>query len=153
MNQLNTFQGNEPKKLSRINIIGLIVAAILVPSYWIVQKWFDKPPSFDKQLMIVASEFNKTCPIMVDAQTRLDSALALPNNTFQYHYTFVDVETANVDTNDFKDYMAPNILEQMKTSPQMKSFRENKVILNYLYRDKNRQYIALITITPDMYNN
>lgn len=150
MKQQETFQGNE-KKLSKLNLIGIIGASIVVLVYWGVQKLVFSPPSLDKQLMTLASELNRIYPIMVDAQTQLDSSLALPNNTFQYNYTFVDIETATVDTNEFKDYMEPNILEQVKTNPQVKYFRDNKVTLNYLYRDKNRQYIALIIITPDMY--
>ncbi len=150
MKQQEPFQVNE-KKLSKLNIIGIIIATIMVPSYWVVQKLFFCPLSLDQQLMTLASELNKSYPIMVDAQTQLDSSLALPNNIFQYNYTFVNIETATVDTNEFKDYMEPNILEQVKTNIQVKYFRDNNVTLNYLYRDKNGQYVALITITPEMY--
>ena len=51
-----------------------------------------KPPTFDKQMMKTASEINKSCPIMVDAETRLDNTVALPNKTIQYNYTLVNIE-------------------------------------------------------------
>ena len=139
----------KPNKPALIGIIaGIIVFSI---SYWGVQKVFFSTPVFDKQLMTIASELNKTCPIVIDAQTQLDNSIALPNNTFQYNYTLVAMEKYSVDTNEFKAYMKPIILEQVKTNPQMKLFRDNEVIINYLYRDKNKQYIALIAITPNMY--
>ena len=145
MKQQDTFQVTE-KKLSRTNIIGLIIAVILVPSYGLVQKYIFSPP-IDTQLKTIASEINKMYPIMVDDQTRLDSVLALPGKTLQYNYTFVEMETATVDSADLKVYMEPIILEHVKKDPQMKRFRDNKVTLNYLYGDKNGEYIALIRIT------
>ena len=42
-------------------------------------------------MMAAASEINKTCPIMVDQYTQLDNALALPDNSFQYNYTLIDI--------------------------------------------------------------
>ena len=139
-------------KLNKSNVLGIIVGAIACGlAYWGVQKLFFTPPSFDKQLMTIASELNKSCPMMVDAQTQLDNSISLPNNIFQYNYTLLETEQSTIDTNEFKAYMEPNILEQIKTNPQMKIFRENKVTMNYLYRDKNKKYIVLISITPSLY--
>lgn len=140
------------KKPNKANLIGIIIGMIVFAlSYWGVQKLFHSAPTFDKKLMALSSELNKTCPIMVDAQTQLDNTVALPNTTFQYNYTLLETEASSIDTTNFKTFMEPNILEQVKTNPQMKDLREIKVTLNYLYRDKNKRYIALITITPNMY--
>src|SRR3954451_22421489 len=66
--------------------LGMVVGAIAFGlSYWGVQEIFFKPPSFDKVMMTAASELNKTCPIMVDHDTRLDNAVALPDNAIQYN--------------------------------------------------------------------
>lgn len=88
---------------------------------------------------------------MIDAETQLDNTLALPNNTFQYNYTLINIDYSTLDSTEFKSIMTPNIVEQVKTNPQMEFFRKNKVTLNYYYRDKHRHYMSLITITPDMY--
>ncbi len=120
-------------------------------AYWGVQQLFSGSPAFDKQMMIVANELNKNCPLMIDAETRMDNSIALPGNVFQYHYTLLTTEKTMVDTLEFKNYMEPNIINQIKTNPQMKLFRDNKITMNYLYRDKNAEYISLISITPDKY--
>ncbi len=121
-------------------------------AYFLVQKLFFAPPGFDKILMDAASELNKTCPVMVDAETRFDNAVTLPHNIFQYNYTLVNIEKSAVDTIEFKRLMEPGLINQVKTTPQMEVFRKNKVTMNYNYRDKNGAYITLISITKDEYN-
>jgi hypothetical protein len=39
--------------------------------------------------MAAANELNKSCLMMVDQDTRLDNAVALPENVFQYNYTLI----------------------------------------------------------------
>ncbi|MEP7258717.1 MAG: hypothetical protein ABI687_10015, partial [Flavitalea sp.] len=57
-------------KNKRNKTIGAIVGIIAFGlSYFAIQQIFFKPASFDKSLMGVASELNKTCPIMVDKDT------------------------------------------------------------------------------------
>ena len=64
----------EKKKTNIQTIVGLVAgAATLV----LVQQFFFKAPSYDEQMMQAASEINKSCPIMVDQETRLDNTVAL----------------------------------------------------------------------------
>ncbi len=37
--------------------------------------------------MEIASEINKSCPMMIDKETQFDNALAMPGKVFQYNYT------------------------------------------------------------------
>ena len=135
------------KKNLKINIglaLGLTVAIL-------VQQYFFKPPSFDKQMMQMASELNKTCPVMVDAETRLDNAVALPEKTFQYNYTLVNMVKDSIDIVSIEEYLKPVILNTIKTNPDLKSFRDNNVIMSYNYKDKNSMHILKLTFTPDQY--
>ncbi len=135
------------KKNLKINIglaLGLTVAIL-------VQQYFFKPPSFDKQMMQMASELNKTCPVMVDAETRLDNAVALPEKTFQYNYTLVNMVKDSIDIVSIEEYLKPVILNTIKTNPDLKSFRDNNVIMSYNYKDKNSMHILKLTFTPDHY--
>lgn len=138
------------KKLYASVIVGVATFCI---AYFGVQQLFFKSGSIDKEIMNVASELNKSCPVMVDSETRLDNTVALPDNVFQYNYTLVNVEKSKLDTVNVKNYLEPNIINQVKTSPQMQYQRDHKWTLNYCYKDKNGQYILLIKITPDRYKN
>lgn len=126
-------------------IIGACIGSV------VMQKVFFAPPSFDKQLMAAASELNKTCPIMADQYTRLDNAVALPDNVFQYNYTIVTNDKSEINTDTVKKYMEPGIINNIRTSPSLKFFREHKTTLVYSYRDKNGAFAWKITVTPDMY--
>ena len=136
----------------RKRIIGTIVGIITFALAYVgVQQIFFKPASFDKTMMQAASELNKSCPIMVDQYTRLDNAAAMPNNTFQYNYTLVNLEKSEVNIDTVKKYVQPGLINNVKTNPDLKLFRDNKVTMAYNYRDKKGVFVLKITVTPDLY--
>ena len=127
---------------------GAIAFAI---TYFAVQQLFFKPASFDKQMMKAASEINKTCPVMVDRDTRLDNAVALPGNILQYNYTLINLDKSEVNVDTVNKYVAPGIINNVRTNPELKVYRDNKVTMDYAYRDKNGVFVLKISVTPDMY--
>lgn len=148
---LNTPTPQTAPNKKRLSIKGMIGVAIGVGTMIAVQQIFFKTPSYDKEMMEVASELNKSCPIMVDEITRLDNTIALPNNTFQYNYTLVNTDKATLDTADMKNYLTPTIINFVKTNPQMKIQRDHKTTVNYYYKDKSGQYLFTVSVTPDKY--
>ena len=112
----------DKRKKTREFIIGAIFFGI---SYFAVQQLFFKEPSIDKVLMNTASEINKTCPSMVDEYTRLDNAVALPNNTFQYNYSIINNDKTEINLDTAKKYVEPVLLNRVKTDPGLKYFRDN----------------------------
>lgn len=132
--------------------IGMIVGVIFFfITFFGTQQFFFKSGSIDKDMMNVASELNKSCPVNVDSETRLDNTIALPGKIFQYNYTLLNLDKSNADTISMKNYLEPNIINQLKTNPQMNFQREHKWTLNYLYKDKNGLFLLLIKVTPDKY--
>ncbi len=120
-------------------------------SYFAVQQLFFKAPPLDKIMMGVADEINKTCPFMVDSETRLDNAISFPKNVFQYNYTLVNIEKASTDTLEMREYLEPTITNYVKTNPQMKFQRDSKTTINYYYKDKAGLFLMLISVTPEKY--
>jgi hypothetical protein len=102
-------------------------------------------------MMAAASEINKTCPIMVDQYTRLDNVLAMPDNACQYNYTLVNIDKSEVNLDIVKKYIKPGLINNVKTSPDLKIYRDNKTTMVYNYRDKNGVFILKYSVTPDMY--
>lgn len=136
----------------RKKTLGLIVGVIAFAlSYFLVQELFFKMPSLDKAMMEVASEINKTCPIMVDSETRLDNAISLPKNIFQYNYTLVNMEKASTDTVEMRAFLEPTIVNFVKTNPQMKFQRDQETTINYYYKDKEGNFLITISVTPEKY--
>lgn len=143
---------NKKQPVKKVNIIGMIVGVV---AFWLiyygVQKVFFGPPSYDKAMVAVASEINKGCPMMIDRSTRLDNAVAMPGNAFQYNYTIVDMSKEEVNLDTVKKYLEPGLIQNVKNSPDLKIQREHKTTLIYNYKDKNGFQIFRLAITPDMY--
>ena len=105
----------------------------------------------DSRLSIVASAINKNCPIVVDQDLRLDNTVALPNMTFQYNYTLVNYEKAQLNMEVVEETLFPALLENAKTNPDMKEMRDAKVTFNYYYKDNKGEFVTKYIITPSMY--
>lgn len=150
--QENSFEPKSKTSNTTKKILGAVAGVVsFFLAYYGVQQLFFSKPTFNNTMMEVASELNKTCPIMVDSETRLDNAVALPNNVFQYNYTLINMDKAQVDTIQVKSYLEPVIKTQVKTNPQMKFQRDNKTTLNYYYKDKKGDYLFSITVAPKDY--
>lgn len=131
-------------------IVGLAVGLIV---YFLVKQFVFAPPSFDKVMMQAASKINESCPIMVDQDTRLDNTIALPENILQYNYTLIHWVKDSVDLKAFEDYIQPIILNNVKSNPDLKIYRDNKTTMTYNYKDMNGEFITKISITADQYSD
>ena len=138
----------ENKKMNFKTLAGIVVGIVAMV---LVQQFFFKSPSFDKQMMQMASELNKTCPVMVDAETRLDNTVALPDKIFTYNYTLVNQVKDSLNVEELKNYLTPLVTNNIKTNPVMKFYRDNKITLSYYYKDKQGVFLFNIDVTPNTY--
>ncbi len=107
--------------------------------------------TFNKVMMSAASQINESCPIMIDSETQLDNAIALPDNVFQYNYTLINYLKQDIDIAVAKSEIEPGIVNFVKTSPEMKLQREYKSTIKYAYKDQKGEYLFTIAVTPSMY--
>jgi hypothetical protein len=128
-------------------IVGIVVAALL--QQIVIPKLF--APSIDSQLMDMTSEMNKNCPYMVDSDTRLDNVVPGAGKTIIYNYTLINFNRDDIDIESFESIMRPQILNVVKTNPQMKTLRDNDITFVYNYKDKSSIHISSITCSPKDY--
>jgi hypothetical protein len=69
----------------------------------------------------------------------------------QYDYTLVTLAKTEVNADTIRKIMEPKIIDNVKTSPQMKPYRDLKATLIYDYRDKNGESLLRISVSPEMY--
>ena len=141
-------QTNNNKSKGIQTLLGVIAGGVAIV---LVQQFFFKAPTYDQVMMKAASELNKACPIMVDQETRLDNAVALPENIFQYNYTLINLEKAAVDVAELENYLRPTLINSVRTNPDMKVNRDNKTTMGYYYKDKNGEFLFKVLVTPDLY--
>lgn len=113
-----------------------------------------KEKTIDEELKEAAVSMNKLGPQILNEGIRLDSVSAQKNKIFKYNYTLVnDVKdnVTNAEINTFKVEAKEGALKVIKTSPDMKEFRDNDVTLKYSYYDKNGKLTAEFSVTPREY--
>jgi len=135
------------RKLNLKTVGGFVLGFVVM--YFVGQQLFK--PSIDTKLAEFADEFNKTCPMTIDQYTTLKNVVALPDKTIQYNYILIGINKSEVKLDTVKKYLFPGVLQNAKTNPGMKLFRENKVTINYYYSDQNGESVTQYVVKPEMY--
>jgi hypothetical protein len=106
--------------------------------------------STDKELKKISEQINKSCPINVDSETRLDSVSSFEGAKIQYHYTLVNVtrEDTAFHSAEAKKFVLTQSQKSLDNNPQMADFRDKKVKMEYVYKDRNGKELFDFTITP-----
>jgi len=138
----------DDKKRKYYTWIGVAIGII---TFTAIKFFLFKVPSIDKQIMLIASEFNKTCPIMIDADTRLDNMLAQPGKNMVYNYTLVNMLKDSLNPGQIESTIKPMMIQSVKSHPDMEYQRKNKIILSYNYRDKLGEHVLQFKIGPNDY--
>jgi len=99
-------------------------------------------------LIATANELNKTLPIMVDSETRLDTSTGF-NEMFQYNYTLVNYSFEELDPEEIEETLKPNLINSVCTIEDMAFFIKNDVPVSYAYYGKNGKHVLTITVTSD----
>lgn len=116
----------------------------------------NKEKTIDDDLKEVAANINKTTPQNLADGVRLDSVSTQPGKIFRYNYTLTDDEKESVSPEQietFKKTAKEGALQVIKTSPDIKEFRDNDVTMVYTYYDKNGKPTTDFKITPQEYKS
>jgi hypothetical protein len=134
----------------------LIIVSLFLSSLWPLMNFIDlirkSSSNFDEQFFELAKAANEKFPKMIDPEIRCDSVIALPNKTLQYNLTLINYSKNELDIDEFKNQIYPKILNNIKTNPDMRILRKNKVTIIFLYKDKDDYEISKIVYNYDDYN-
>ena len=131
-----------------ISVIFIIIVG--AGSRFVCSRYFDRGGQLNEALRNTAEETNKSLPVMIDDDTRIDS-LSSGENFLQYNYTMVKYSQGEIETERIKSDLRPKILNQIRTNKSMQIFRENGVRLIYSYKDKNGLPVFSLEFTKDDY--
>ncbi|UII33157.1 hypothetical protein LVD17_04865 [Fulvivirga ulvae] len=130
------------------SIVGVVIGAV---AFFLVYNYFFAGPSTDEILQHAAAKVNEQCPMLIDDQTRLDSATALPDNNFQYRYTLSNIDKSNTDLAVLEENLKAMIIEAIKNNPDMTTFKELGTTIQYYYEGSDGEQLFNIVITEDMW--
>jgi hypothetical protein len=136
------------KRKKIILFFGLIL--ILTGSF-AIKKIFFTDSAFDKQLQLLSAEINKSTPILIDPNTRLDKTETKRGEIFLYHYTLVNMEKGKFEEEELREFLRSQILDNIKNNPDLQYFREFGTAMTYTYKDKNNAHLFDLTFTEKDY--
>ena len=141
------------KKILAAGITGIFLN-VLIPSLLIAIAI----PSFNKarahsisnRMEMIAAEFNKSTPMLLDEETRLDNVKVNNDKSMTYTYTLVTAEKKDIDEAEFSKMMVDYLHNTYMTHPDMEWYRDQGIILNHKYVDKNGVFVTNIEIKKDL---
>lgn len=148
---MNPNPKNKELASKRNKIILLFCLMIVLTSAFAVKKLFYTDSAFDKQLKLLSTEINKTTPLLVDPNTRLDRTETKRGEVFLYHYTLVNMEKGNFEEEELKEFLRAQILNNIKNNPDLQYFKAHGAAMTYSYKDKNNAHLFDLTFTSDDY--
>jgi hypothetical protein len=137
------------KKKWRVIIISSFL--VLVAGFIIYRMLTVETPP-DEFLVRGAAYITANSPFMLDAVTRSDGAVALPNNTLQYNMTFINMQKGvTPDIEGFAKFARKGVINNVRHSVVMQPLRERKVKFIYHYNDKNGVFLFQVKVMPSDY--
>lgn len=136
------------QKARYVGMVSFALCFILV--YWLMTGPLSSEKPVEEQLQALSSGLSEKCPVMVDDITRLDSVRS-EGLVLNYFYTLVDADKDMGDFAGVRPQIEAQILEQVKTNPDMKALRESRVTFGYIYYDRNGKRLFEFKITPGQY--
>ncbi|WP_326981174.1 hypothetical protein VUJ46_12950 [Chryseobacterium sp. MYb264] len=131
-----------------------IISTLLIISSLLISCKQEK--TIDDELKEAAVSMNKLTPQVLSKGIRLDSVSVKPGKIFKYNYTLTDDVKEGVTAEEidlFKKTAKEGATHLVRTSPDMKEFRDNGVTLEYFYYDKNGKPTADFRITETEYKS
>jgi len=130
-------------------VLGIIIFAFITAVLKIA--FYKSPTTLNDDMIKVANEINSHAPIIIDSTMRFDRVNSIPGNIFQYNYTLLTLEKSQIDTTLLNTSGRQSMIEQLKQDPNISIFRENHIVLQSRYSDKNGKYVATVSIPPTEY--
>lgn len=100
-------------------------------------------------LIIAADKINKQGPIMVDADTRMDSASVGPGSRLTYFYTLPKYSSKDVESNWLHNSVKPVVKMNVCASKEMKPVLQYGATLVYAYNGNNGKEITRFEINKN----
>lgn len=135
------------KKLNRYWIAALIMSMLLI-----LQCTSNNNKSLNLKLTKMAEDLNLSSPTVLDQHTRFDSAIVTPENIFQYYYTIIYANNPSELLSNQKEELVSNMKKAFTTDRSLQVFKDNKVTIQYIYKDTAQNIIDIITIDSEAYN-
>lgn len=107
----------------------------------------DGSRNLDQTLANVSAHLNRSAPLTLDADTRLDRVTSGPGRRLSYHYTLTSVQSKAIKRAEFQKIIREPLQAKLCSSKEMRGFLVRGVTISYDYLsiDGNRLGAARFT--------
>jgi hypothetical protein len=131
----------------RFQIVMAVVIGIAVGVSTFIH--LQRSNSVEEKLVQTSKNLNARLPLNVDSDTRWDTTVPGPGRCLTYCYTLINVSKSEVDPSEVAAKIKPKLLLYYRTNADMKLFRDNRVSVQYMFKDKRGETVTSIEVTPD----
>ena len=107
----------------------------------------------NKELTRIAAELNLSAPTVLDAHMRFDSVGVSSDNTLGYYYTIPNIDNPRELIANKKDDILKDMDGALSTDRTLQFYIQNKVTMQFIYRDTMQHVVDVITIETDKYKS
>ena len=129
----------------------LLLYIIIILSPVFLLKCNSHERAVNEELNIMAQGLNESAPVMLDKYTLFERAEVTSDNVFIYRYTVLNTSNPDSLIESVAKSLDENIKAEFASNPELNVFKENNVVIEYVYKDINNQTIRLIRINPEDY--
>ena len=142
-------EDREIYKTMKSKIVSYTLAIVF--SLLLVQCTGSNEKKLHKELIKRATELNESTPVVLDEHTRFDSVGVSADNVFKYYYTITNIDNPHELIALQKEEMMDTMDKMYANDRSLQFFAINKVTMEYIYRDMDRNVIDIITIETEKY--
>ena len=134
--------------MKKYNILRYSLALVL--SLMLMQCSSNKK-ELNKELTRIATELNLSAPTVLDVNMRFDSVGVSSDNIFGYYYTIANIDNPRELIANKKVDILNDMEGALSTDRTLQFYIQNKVTMQFIYRDTLQNVIDVITIETDKY--
>jgi hypothetical protein len=105
--------------------------------------------SVEKELAKVARTITADCPKMLNADTRLDKAIAGPGRKLTFYYSFPKYDSSHVPAKLYSEKVAATQLQEACHAQKLQPFFQNNISLVYRYSAKDGEAVGSVVINRE----
>lgn len=150
---------NKKKQMVIAAIGGAVAMLIVLNISRVIEKKVNAPTAEEIKKDLIqglkkgADELNKSTPLMVDDETRLDSVTVGPGLSANYFYTFPKYNSNEIDLEFVVEELKKEVLSSICENLDMKPTLDHGGIFNYSYSGSDSKKIFNIKINKSDCNH
>ncbi|PID90262.1 MAG: hypothetical protein CSA97_03795 [Bacteroidetes bacterium] len=136
--------------IKQVPLFALLLLLILPASSQASSSAKGEDPRY-KSLSEMADRIDKTCPVKMDRESRMDGVKLVEKTILQYELSLYKRAKKDLDIPALRKRLQKQVKRDIKRNKNFAQLREMGVTFRYIYRDMKGKYLLTLEFTPKDY--